>query len=67
MTAARPTPPWREGRDPRPSHATRDAIAIAALSCLVAVAGGFHPALNYTIGLAGGITAAVILYREHTS
>lgn len=39
-------------------------LAIAALSICVAFAGGFHPAINLTVAALGGITAAVMLYKE---
>lgn len=47
-----------------PKPRTRGPIAVAVLSILVAFAGGFHPAVNLTIAALGGITAAVMLYRE---
>lgn len=67
MSAGRPREPsrWPPER-PSPRAATRDAIIIAALSVAVAVHGGFHPALNLVIAALGGITAAVIIYKEHT-
>lgn len=60
MTQAPRTPP---ARDPR-RGAIRDAIVIAVLSILVAIGGGFMQPINLTIAILGGITSAVILYKE---